>query len=184
VDLIDAINGRCATRAFTPEPVDPSVIDALIAAAVRAPSAMNEQPWDFCVVEGTEKLDQISKQAAAHMADTIQKGRLTLHHASLDDPHFNIFYHAPVLVVISAKSGPWMVEHAALAAANLMLAAYGRGLGSCWIGLAQRWLETENGRRALQTPEDFIPVAPIIIGHPAGRSVQAPRHPPRVRWLH
>ena len=53
----------------------------------------------------------------------------------LNDPKFHIFYHAPVLVVIAAaEPTDWAVEDCALAAENLMLAAYAKGLGTCWIG--------------------------------------------------
>ena len=65
----------------------------------------------------------------------------------LDDPSFQIFYHAPVLILISATAeGAWIVEDYALAAENLMLSAYAAGLGSCWIGFAQSFLSTPEGR--------------------------------------
>lgn len=101
----------------------------------------------------------------------------------LENPDFHIFYHAPALIVISASSGDWAVEDASLAAENLMLAAYARGLGSCWIGFAQRWLETEEGRKAIGVPQDFVPVAPIIVGHPAAPMPPVPRNRARLRWL-
>ena len=47
-----------------------------------------------------------------------------------------------------------------------MLAACAEGLGSCWIGFAQRWLETEEGKRAVDLPAGYTPVAPIIVGIP------------------
>ncbi len=184
MELYDAIRGRWATRGYTAAPVDRAILEDLIDAAVRAPSAMNEQPWDFCVIEDKDRLEAISRQAAAHMFGQSRPAELAaLHQGSLEQPHFNIFYHAPVLVVISTRAGPWVKENAALAAANLMLAAYDRGLGSCWIGLAQRWLETEDGKAAIACPPGFTPVAPIIIGHPATRSPQAPRLAPQIRWL-
>jgi len=47
MELIEAIYGRRATRAFTAEPVDRSVLEFLVEAAIQAPSAINEQPWDW-----------------------------------------------------------------------------------------------------------------------------------------
>lgn len=184
MDLFDAIRGRWATRGYTAAPVERAIVENLIDAAIRAPSAMNEQPWDFCVIEDADRLDDISRRAAAYMVDQRRKEEATaLHQGSLDALHFHIFYHAPMLVVISARTGPWMRENAALAAQTMMLAAYDRGLGSCWIGLAQRWLETDEGKAAIACPSGYTPIAPIILGYPAVRSAQAPRQPPQVRWL-
>ena len=73
---------------------------------------------------------------------------------TLSDPAFQIFYHAPVMILISGIAEvPWIVEDCALAAQNLMLAAYGLGLGSCWIGFAQRYLNTPAGKRHLDVPD-------------------------------
>jgi len=68
--------------------------------------------------------------------------------AMLSDPNFHIFYHAPVLILISGTAESlWKAEDCALAAENLMLAAYVAGLGSCWIGFAQRFLNSPDGKK-------------------------------------
>jgi nitroreductase len=102
----------------------------------------------------------------------------------LTDPDFQIFYHAPVLVVISAGAqGPWIVEDCALAAENLMLAACAEGLGSCWIGFAQGYLNTPEGKELLGIPPAWVPVAPIIVGHPKSVPPPVARHEPVIRWV-
>lgn len=103
--------------------------------------------------------------------------------AMLADENYHIFYNAPALVVVSAGSGEWAIEDASLAAQNLMLAAYGEGLGSCWIGFAQAWLKTQEGRSTIGLENEFIPVAPIIIGRPAQPAPPVPRQPARTRWF-
>ena len=184
MELREAIYGRRATRGFTREPVSKELIEKLVDAAIHAPSAVNEQPWDFAIVQDTMLLDRISAAAKAHMAKAMASSEFPRRlHENLDDPDFHVFYHAPVLIVISAKSGDWATENASLAAENLMLAAYAQGLGSCWIGFAQRWLETEEGKRAIDVPEDFYPVAPIIVGHPSMIMPVVPRNPARIRWI-
>lgn len=181
--LNDALYGRRSTRAFSTEGVAEPMLEQLIDAAIQAPSARNEQPWDFVVVRNRPLLDQISEASKAYLRAT-EKSSLTLHHhSSFDDPDFHIFYHAPVLIVISATSGGWAVENAALAAENLMLMAYGLGLGTCWIGLAQGWLGTADGRHAIGVSHDFLPVAPIIVGHPSEPMPPVPRNPARRRWI-
>jgi nitroreductase len=184
MELIDAINGRRATRFFTKEPVAEAVLEALIRAAIQAPSAVNEQPWHFTIVRNPALLDHISAAAKAHMLKVVEASDFPHHlHGSLQAPDFHVLYHAPALVVISTRMGDWSVENASLAAQNLMLAAYGQGLGSCWIGFAQRWLETDEGKKALDLPASYVPVAPIIIGHPSQAMPAVPRNPARLHWL-
>lgn len=47
-----------------------------------------------------------------------------------------------------------------------MLAAHAAGLGSGWIGFAQSFLNTSDGKNALGLPPAWVPVAPIIVGYP------------------
>jgi nitroreductase len=89
-----------------------------------------------------------------------------------------------VLILISAVAqGPWIVEDCALAAQNLMLAAHAVGLGTCWIGFAQSFLNTADGKKALDLPAACVPVAPIIVGHPKAAPRPAPRKEPVIRWV-
>lgn len=102
----------------------------------------------------------------------------------LSDPKFDIFYSAPVLIVISAVAeSPWAVEDCALAAENLMLAARALGLGTCWIGFAQAWLGTPAGKAALDMPAGYLPVAPVIVGHPKSLPPPVLRKEPEIRWI-
>lgn len=69
----------------------------------------------------------------------------------------------------------WAIENCALAAENLMLAACAEGRGTCWIGFAQMWLVTRAGKAALGVPPAYVPVAPIIVGHPKSPPPPVPR---------
>jgi nitroreductase len=179
----EAIYGRRATRAFTQSPVAKPVLEQLVA-AIQAPTATNEQSWDFTVIRNAALLDRISDASKAYALAAMAPGALPPHLGErLEDPEFHIFYHAPALIVIAARSGAWAVEDATLVAENLMLAAHGRGLGTCWIGLAQRWLETGDGKRLIEVPDDFQPVAPIIVGYAATPMPSAPRKPAHLRWI-
>jgi len=119
------------------------------------------------------------------MLSTTPAGGHSGHFASLlSDPNFHIFYRAPVLILISASAqGPWIVEDCALAAENLMLAAYAAGLGSCWIGFAQSFLNTSAGKSMLGLPAAWAPVAPIIVGHPKVSPPSVQRKDPVIRWV-
>ncbi|MBB6305194.1 nitroreductase family protein [Rhizobium leucaenae] len=183
MELAEAIYGRRATRAFASQPVAKAVLERLVDAAIQAPTAVNQQPWDFAIVRGQARLKQIAQTAKQHMSNIIESELQHHFRSDLGDPDFDIFYHAPVLIVISAKVGEWAIEDASLAAENLMLTAHALGLGSCWIGFAQRWLETDEGRSSIRLPSNFLPVAPIILGYPAKQMPAVPRKPPVVRWI-
>src|ERR1035437_4409049 len=162
MDLNVAITGRRSVREYTAQAVDEKLIRALIDAAVQAPSAVNQQPWTFTVVRDQGVLDRISREAKSHMLTTMPANTQSDHlRPHLVDPDFHIFYHAPVLILISASAqGPWIVEDSALAAENLMLAAHAAGLGSCWRNSATC--------RARPHPKCSISGAPV--GKPGDRT--------------
>jgi len=172
-------------RDYVAEPLGEAPIRELIDAATWAPSAINEQPWLFTVVREQGLLDRISRDAKAHMLATAAEQMPSRLEESLSDPDFHIFYHAATLIVISATRsvGPWAIEDCALAAQNMMLAASARGLGTCWIGFAQAWLQTTDGKKALDLPSECLPVAPIIVGRPTSVPPSVPRHAARINWI-
>ncbi|WP_353744675.1 nitroreductase family protein [Sphingomonas sp. 66-10] len=108
MELMDAIRNRRAVRDYAPEPLDQVQLRALVDAAIQAPSAVNRQPWSFCIVTDQALLQRISDKAKAHMLHSPSVGLLAHHFETLlSDPGFHIFYHAPALVLISAKeAGP------------------------------------------------------------------------------
>ena len=185
MDIKDAIYGRRSVREYKADAIDEQTIHRLIDAAAHAPNAVNQQPWTFTVVRDQAVLDRISRDAKSHMLATMPPSRHSDHfRARLTDPNFHIFYHAPALILISAaEQGPWIVEDCALAAENLMLAAYAAGLGTCWIGFAQSFLNTPDGKNGLDLPAACVPVAPIIVGYPRVAAPAVPRKEPPVKWV-
>ncbi len=185
MEISEAISRRRSTREYTAQAVDDDTIRRLVDAAVHAPSASNGQPWTFTVIRDKGLLDRISDVAKSHMLATMTDGpQADRYRTTLADVDFHIFYHAPALILISAVAqSPWAVEDCALAAENLMLAAYGEGLGTCWIGFAQRFLNTPEGKSAVGLPATSVPVAPIIVGHPKAEPAPVEHREPEIRWI-
>lgn len=184
MELLEAIYQRRAVRSFKRMSVAEDMLQELVDAGIQAPSAVNAQPWHFTIVRSAAVLDKISVSAKQHMLSTLgSTSTMSGFREHLASPDFHIFYHAPVLIVISARDRDWAAEDASLAAQNLMLAAHDQGLGTCWIGFAQRWLAAEEGRRLINLPPDCIPIAPIIVGHPDGVTPPVPRKAPVIRWM-
>ena len=182
-DAVDAIYGRRAVRNFTGAAIPQEEIAALIDAAIQAPNGMNRQPWSFVVASGRPTLARWSTRAKSHLLqhETTPLGELR---EALNSADFNIFYNAPHLVLICATdSAPMSLKDCCLAAENLMLAAHDRGMGTCWIGLAETWLSSADGKAELGVPADQAPVAPIILGRPASTPPRPHRDAAKVRWI-
>lgn len=185
MNVLQAIRERRAVRDYTAEPVFPGLIYQLISSASWAPSAMNEQPCHFTVITDVHLLDEISVNAKAWLLKNIDSIPRSTHFRDLlKDEQFQLFYHAPVLIILSAPiQGHWTTEDCALAGQNMMLAATEMGLGSCWIGFAQGWLNTPEARDLLDLPEQNLCVAPIVIGHPKAILPPVARKAPAITWL-
>ena len=158
----------------------------LLTAAVRAPSAMNQEPCAFVIIQDKDLLHEYSNRAKRFLLGSLEPGSL-LHEyrASLVDHEFNIFDEAGTLVVICAKSGgAAAVQDCCLAAENFMLAALDFGLATCPVGLARPWLNAPSVKRELTIPESYIAVIPIIVGHPtlAEEPAVAGRNPEIITW--
>ncbi len=185
MDLLEAIYARRAVREFTGEPVPEMSLRQLVAAAVQAPNAANQQPWSFTIVRDKALLARMSQEVKAHMLGTSATGLIAHYFEDyLNDAEFDVFYNAPALIVISSvATNPWAIEDCALAAENLMLTAHAIGLATCWVGVTQRWLETPDGKAALNLPVSQKPVAPIIVGHPKSAPPPLSRGEPAISWI-
>ncbi len=181
MDVLDAIYTRRAIRDYRDDAVPRNVIEGILEDSVHAPSAINRQAWSFLVVQGRDRLARYSDMALAAMPGE----RSAVLHAHLEGGgSHGIFHNAPALVIICATDGdPMVVQDCCLAGQTLMLAAHGKGLGTCWIGSADSWLGTPAAHAELGIPEGHIPVAPIIIGYPRTVPLPTPRRYPSVLWV-
>jgi nitroreductase len=188
MELFDAIRGRRATREFTPQAVDRDILNRLIDAAIRAPTAMHEEPWGFAVVTEPAALRRYAAAAKSHLLATMAPNSpLARYRDMLSNAGFDLFYGAPALVLVCADSTRAPVAalgtiDCCLAAENLMLAAHGLGLGTCWIGLAEPWLCLPGTRKEIGLPETWLPIAPIIVGHPKSHPPAVSRRTPVIVW--
>ncbi len=185
MEVLQAIYRRRATRSFTGEPVERDLIEALIDAAIQAPNAMDKQRWAFVVIRDKALLKHISDEAKQLTLSMIgQNPDLAQFRELLALPEMNIFYDAPVLVVICATEDDQFAEQdCCLAAENLMLAACEKGLGTCWIGFAEAWLNRPDGKKELKVPENYRPIAPIIVGYPQSQVSAPGRRAPEITWI-
>lgn len=186
--ILDAIALRRSVRSYAPRKLDWTTINALLTAAVQAPTAVHEEPWAFVVVQDPALLERLSARARLAFADEPHPDLLARGGHALDifaNPHFNIFYNAGTLIVVGTQmSGSFVAADCWLAAENLMLAACARGLGTCVIGSALATLNLPEVKDELGIPSDFSAVAPIVVGVPEGETAPTARKDPRVlAWI-
>ncbi|HVT35321.1 MAG TPA: nitroreductase family protein, partial [Nevskiaceae bacterium] len=150
-----------------------------------APSHMNSQPWSFVIVTRPEAVARLGRPATVALRWEMNEG--TTRYEARDavfGPEFDVFYGAPALIVVCATQPGSLAEmDCAMAAYNIMLAASSMGLGSCWVSHAMPWLARPDGRAALGLSDDVRPVAPVVVGGPAGAPLSPGRYAPQVRVI-
>jgi nitroreductase len=170
METLDAIMTRRSVRAYTAEPIADNEIESLLRAAMQAPSAVNEQPWEFVVIRDRAVLDQVpSFSPYAAMAKTAPLGILVC----ADTRHLPI-------------EGFWQQDCAA-ATENLLLAAHALCLGAVWTGAYPMEDRVEGFARLCRLPEGVVPFCFVVVGRPAHQTAPANRFlPDRVHenvWL-
>jgi nitroreductase len=189
MNFSDVLKKRRAVRDYTQAPIEQKEIEALINAAVEAPSAMNLQPWAFAAVLGREQIDSYAKRAKDWLLENLAQlpddQSHKLQERILENPDFTLFYHAPALVLVLARSSEAQaVQECCLAAQSFMLAARDRELGTCWIGFARPWLNLPEVKAELGIPAQYQAVAPIVLGHPVSWPESHGRKPAEIHWVH
>jgi len=146
------IQKRRSIRKFLNRQVEPEKIDVLIEAALRAPSSMGKNPWEFIVVKEPKLLEKISRAKQGGSA---------------------FIKNAPLCIVVFAdpeRSDVW-VEDASIAATFVLLAAESMGLGACWVQIRNRMHNPEITSQAylsklLNIPENMMIESIIATGYP------------------
>lgn len=181
MELIEAIKARRSTRRFKDQVVAPEIIQELLDLAIWAPTASNVQPWGFMVIQDKNKLSEISDESKAWNLELMkQHPRMEQYRASMENPKFDIFYDASTLILIyGLREHPYTPNDCSMAAQNLMLAAWEKGLGTCWVGFAHGVCSSGEFKKQHNIPEEYKLVAPIIIGY---RELESPKPIPRKEY--
>lgn len=150
---MEVIFNRRSIRKYQDKPVEKEKIDKLIRAAMQAPSAANQQPWEFIVVENKETLQKLADMG----------------------PYSKMTSKAAVAVVALANRNNIKIESAwqqdmGASVENLLLEATYLDLGAVWLGVATAEPHIEYIRELFGLPESIIPFALIPVGYPDGQS--------------
>jgi len=147
---MDEIFNRKSTRKFTEKKVADELVEELLRAAMAAPSAGNEQPWEFIVLRDRETMVKVTE----------------FH------PYARMLHQADVAIVVCGdltreKYNGFWVQDCSAATENILLAAEGLGLGSVWLGIHPLEDRVAGLTKLLGLPENVIPLSIVALGYPA-----------------
>ena len=129
--LLNLISTRRSVRRYTDIDIEANDLARIVKAGLMAPSSMNSRPWHFIIVEGKDRLEQLSQCKAAGAAP-IAGAKIA------------------IVVTADATLSEMWIEDSSIAAAYMQLEAEELGLGSCWIQVRGR-LTADN-----QLAEDYV----------------------------
>lgn len=193
MDTLICLRERKTCRGFLPRPVPADVLNDILTDAAWAPSASNQQPWHFHVIEGRSlhSLNEAVKRAhqeqrrgydpskgktipPQYVDRTKQLFRgIRPFIAQLGDGNAAFiesgsfrFYDAPSVVLITMHADMPAVRYMdiGMAAQNLMLSAHARALGTCAVALTLMYAAAV--KASLGLPDDTLPALFIAVGYP------------------
>ena len=148
---------RTSIRKYQNKPIDDEKIEKMLRAAMAAPSAGNQQPWEFYVVKDKNLLEKLSKTS----------------------PYAVCTASAPLAFVACYRVNCKMPEYAQIdmsaSVENLLLEADSLGLGAVWLGIAPLKERMEAARSVLNIPENLEAFAIIPCGYPVSVNPQQNR---------
>jgi nitroreductase len=163
---MDSIMKRRSIRKYTGEKISKEKVLKLLEAAMSAPSAGNEKPWEFIVVQ---------EQSVLHkLADV--------------SPYSKMLEHAAVAIIVlgdksKTRFGDFWIQDCSAATQNILVEAVEQELGGVWLGVFPDPSRVEFIRKLFSLPEDITPFSLIPIGYPAEQFPHSSRFDAkRVHW--
>lgn len=163
---MNSIYHRISVRRFQDRPVEPEKTEALLRAAMQAPSAANQQPWEFYVVTDKAKI--------AALAQVTPNAKPAASAPAVIVPVYRKECLLPVFAQIDL----------AIALENLWLETDAQGLGGVWLGIAPWEASMKAVEAVLNIPDHLSAFALFPYGYPAEERPQQDRFDPsRIHYV-
>ena len=179
MDLHEVIQRRAMVRSFSAEPVDPGVLDRLLTAALRSPTAGNTRGTAWVVLEGPEQTsayfdtttDEAWRARHPEWADGLARAPVVLLAYTSPDAYVARYAEPDkVAAGLGTRTAAWPIPYwigdAAFGVMTVLLAAVDAGLGACVLG-AFRGESALSAR--LGVPEGWRLFCAVPLGHPDGK---------------
>lgn len=175
--VLDTIKRRRSTRKFKSNQIKPEQLDKIIDAAIHAPTAHNDQPWHFTIIQNKKLIAHINAEAKKVMAESPLDWVSSLG----KNERINIFHDAPTVIIVSGrKDAVSPLVDCSAAIQNILIAAESLEIGSCWIGLAKYYFQKPDNVDKLGLPEGYEPYYGVSLGYKAPYNNQAPERNKKV----
>ena len=151
---INWILKRKSIRNYLDKPVAKETLEWILKAGMAAPAAVNQQLWEFVVVDQKSTLQQLGEQL----------------------PYAKMLLHAPAAIVVCGNlsktydgntESPYWIMDCSAATENILLATESLGLGAVWTAVYPDQVRVDTVKEILHLPEQVIPLNVIPIGYPA-----------------
>jgi nitroreductase len=173
-ETLQSIRNRRSTRAFNAEQIKEEELQAIIDAAIYAPSATNKQPWHFTVVQNIELLERLN----ASFKDLARRSDNDYVRRVGENEKFHVFYSSPTVILVSGdENNHYAAVDCAAAVENMLIAAESLDIGACWIGFIASLLNSEEGKdylKELGIPEGFKQIHAVALGYKKVNRTTAP----------
>ena len=154
---MSSIYNRVSIRKYQNRPVETEKTEAILRAAMQAPSAANQQPWEFYVVTNKKKLEMLSKVS----------------------PYAGMTKNAPAAIVSVYRKDCAIPAYAqidlSIAMENMWLETDAQGLGGVWLGIAPQEERMKAVEEVLDLPDTVRAFAIFPYGYPAEERKQQDR---------
>ncbi len=155
---MNSIFHRTSVRQYKDRPVEKEKVELMLRAAMAAPSAQNQQPWEYYVVTDSEMIEKLSKST----------------------PYTGCAKGAPLVFAACYRRECMrpMFAHIDMSASveNLLLEADELGLGAVWLGIAPKEERMKIVKEIVGMPDGLEAFALISCGYPLHEQKQQDRY--------
>jgi nitroreductase len=149
MEVQEALLNRRSIRKYKERKISKKDVDKILKAAMYAPSAMNLQAWHFVVIDDNEILIEIVNSI----------------------PYAEMLKQSAAAILVCGdslieKNESWLLQNCSASIQNILISAYGLGLGSCWIAIHGMDDVYKNVKAQFKLPKNIVPVALISLGYP------------------
>ena len=166
---------RYSCRDFADTALTEGQVEAIVNAALAAPSARNLQPWHIIIINDKAIVDELDEEGMSILGNAEDKSFYEL----IKERGGKIFYNAPFMMLILSDGSKWGDLDSGILCQNAVIAAQSLGLKSCIVGMAGIPLDgprKEEFAKRLKFPEGYKFAVGIIIGALGEEKGKKPPH--------
>ena len=166
-EVMRTIFQRRSIRKYQNKAVEEEKLVLLMQAAMAAPSARNNQPWEFVVITKPEKMAEFRKG---------------MKYGNYNAPAAIVVCSSPKVMQNSDAQKYW-IQDCSAAVENILIAAVSLGLGTVWLGVYPKEETIQTVREIVSLPEEITPLAVLYVGYPdEDKEAQTRFEESRVHW--